>query len=88
MSMAVEFDTREALARVRTLFPGEETTLTRQFLRDETFRSICEDYCLAHASLAEFKKRPDAAGRAEISEYRAILSELETEIRRALDEAD
>jgi hypothetical protein len=71
---------REAIER----FPDKAPALRRLALRDQTFRSLCEDYGLAHASLAGFQARTDAADRPEIADYRALIAELETEIERSL----
>jgi enoyl-[acyl-carrier protein] reductase I len=53
-------------------------------LSDRAFRSLCEDYALARASLTSFQARADARERPEIADYRTVIAELEGEIARAL----
>jgi hypothetical protein len=65
-------------------FPNQAALLRRMVLKDHAFRSLCEDYALARASLAAFEARPDAAERPEITDYRAVITELEGEIARFL----
>lgn len=62
------------------LFPDQAETVRRLYLRDERFRSICEDLSLAQNSLEGFEKRPDAHARAEIDDYRNVLQELKAEL--------
>lgn len=54
--------------------------IRRLFLADPTFRSVCEDYRLAAEALTAFRRRPDAATRPEIEDYRRVMAELEAEI--------
>jgi hypothetical protein len=75
------------LARAMERFPEAAATLKRLALADPEFRGICEEYALAQQSLAGFEARPDAAERPEISDYRTVIAELETEIDRFLKEA-
>jgi hypothetical protein len=75
------------LARAVERFPGAAATLQRLALADPEFREICEEYALAQECLARFEARPDAAERSEISDYRTVIAELETEIDRILKEA-
>ena len=75
------------LARAVARFPEAAATLRRLALTDPGFREICEEYVLAERSLAGFEARLDAAERPEISEYRTVIAELETEIDRILKDA-
>jgi hypothetical protein len=68
-------------------FPGQAALLRRLVLKDQAFRSLCEDYALARASLAGFEARPDAAERPEVGDYRSVIAELESEIARFLTAA-
>jgi hypothetical protein len=56
-------------------------------MHDETFLSVCEDYSLAAATLARLATSPQALKRAEIAEYRSLVSDLEHEIEEALNNA-
>ena len=72
------------LARVLALFPERALGIREIFLKDESFRGICEDYGLACDSLARFEALPDARSRPEIAEYRSVIAELEQEIAALL----
>lgn len=78
---------RAAIAQVAERFPTMAPTLRRLALRDPAFRSLCEDYALARASLAAFEARPDADVRPEIADYRSVIDELDAEIARFLADA-
>jgi hypothetical protein len=67
---------RRLLAR----FPGREDAIRRAALGDRTFRELCDDLLLAITALERFERRPDAAQRIEIPEYRRIIAELEAEL--------
>lgn len=66
-------------------FPGRESLLRREALRDRYLRSMCDELALALASLAAFEARPDAADRPETLEYRGLIRELEAEVTARLD---
>jgi hypothetical protein len=70
------------LAEAIACFPGQAAQLRRLMLSDRAFRSLCEDYALARASLAGFEVLPDADSRPEIADYRMVIAELESEIAR------
>jgi hypothetical protein len=72
------------LALIIGLFPDDARSIRRIYTADSGFRSLCDDYRLARASLARFEARPDAETREEIPEYRDIIAELETEIEQRL----
>jgi hypothetical protein len=76
--------TQTGLARAVARFPEAAATLRRLALTDPGFREICEEYALAERSLAGFEAHPDAAERPEISEYRTVIAEIESEIDRYL----
>jgi hypothetical protein len=71
-------------AQVNERFPGQAVLLRQLALSDRAFRSLCEDYALARASLTSFQARADARERPEIADYRTVIAELEGEIARAL----
>jgi hypothetical protein len=66
-------------------FPDCALAVRRLYLKDEQFRSICEDLLLAQDSLRRFEGRNDAETRVEIEDLRNILQELKTELRAYLD---
>jgi len=65
-------------------FPDRAEDVRRLYLRDEQFRSICEDLLLAQASLQRFESRADAETREEIEDFRNVLQELKGELHAYL----
>ena len=82
--MSEAADARPALERLSARFPEDAVRLRRRFLRDASFRMICEDYALALASLDRLRATPDGHNRPEVAEYRGVIRELEAEIREQL----
>jgi hypothetical protein len=72
------------LARVLERFPEAIQAIRKAFLRDDRFRTACEDYALACDCLARFEALPDAEGREEVADYRSVIAELETELAALL----
>ena len=75
---------RRGWLRRRRAFRGRPPELRRLALADPGFRELCEDYGLARESLARFEALPDAAERPEVTDYRSVIAELESEIDRFL----
>ena len=73
-----------AVDHVVERFPERKELVRRLYLKDEQFRSMCEDFLLSIDSLRRFEGRPDAHLRPEVDDYRALLGELEAEIRSYL----
>ena len=65
-------------------FPESAAVVRRLYLRDERFRSVCEDFALSIHSLRRFEARVDADRRPEVEDYRKLLRELEQELRSYL----
>jgi hypothetical protein len=63
------------------MFPGRTDKVLRLSLHDPAFRSLCEDLADAHDSLARMAAVPGPTERPEVAEYRAIIAELEGEVR-------
>ena len=73
-------DVRHApLAQVVERFPDRQAHILRLALRDEGFRALCEEYELARQSYGRLQVTPERA--AEVAEYRAVIADLEEEIR-------
>jgi len=66
-------------------FPADAALIERLLARDDTFLSLCEDYCLAATTLARLVDSEQSGTRAEIAEYRSLVTDLEREIRATLD---
>lgn len=74
--------------QVLARFPEKVATVRRLYLRDERFRSVCEDYVLCVDSLRRFEDRYDASTRPEVTDFRQIQRELEHELRSYLTTAE
>ncbi len=72
------------LSLVLERFPERALVIREVFLREESFRSACEDYALACECLARFEALSDTDGGTEISYYRSVIAELESEIAALL----
>jgi hypothetical protein len=72
------------LGRVVDMFPSRKADILQLALSDPVFFGLSEDLWDAHDSLGRFEALPNPQGRPEIAEYRAIIAELEAEVRRYL----
>jgi len=72
------------VAKVRKLFPDWAEEVLRLALRNETFRSLCEEYGLAIEALdlLEAMNRPQDVEK--MYEYRAIIRDLQKELKYEL----
>jgi hypothetical protein len=66
------------------MFPSRKQEILQRSLKDPVFRGLCEDLCDAHDSLGHFLALSEARERPEVAEYRAIIADLETEVRAYL----
>jgi hypothetical protein len=72
----------DAIAMIRSLFPGSEERIERSFWADASFRALCVDYRACHETLERLRRQdsPEMAHRQ--LEYAKLLEELAGEIRR------
>jgi uncharacterized protein YdcH (DUF465 family) len=63
------------------MFPARKQEILQLSLKDPVFRGLCEDLCDAHDSLGHFLARSEERERPEVAEYRALIAELEAEVR-------
>jgi hypothetical protein len=72
------------VARVRALFPDRAKEVPLLVLRNEQFRSLCEDYWLATEALDLLKvmNRPRDFGK--MREYRELIKELQKSLQSEL----
>jgi hypothetical protein len=72
------------VAKVRKLFPDRSEEVSRLALRNETFRSLCEEYGLAidALDLLEAMNRPQDLEKRH--EYRGIVNDLQKELKHEL----
>lgn len=69
-----------ALGCVIDRFPRRESLIQPLYQTDQTFRTLCEDYCDCLKSLARWTGRTSEDAPAYQKDYRELLSELEIEI--------
>ncbi len=82
MARATEATTR--LGRVLAMFPSGKQEILQLALKDPVFRDLGEDLNDAHDSLGHFLALSGEGERPEVAEYRAIVAELEAEVRAYL----
>lgn len=75
-----------SLFLVMKRFPDREDILRRMYLRNETFKSICEDYQKCEEALRYWSKSERAEAQERQREYLDLLYELNSEIQQSLDE--
>ncbi|MCZ0963483.1 hypothetical protein [Paracoccus benzoatiresistens] len=69
-------------------FPDCGLAVRRLYLRDEQFRSICEDLLLAQVSLLRLESQTGFKTPEEIEDFRNVLQELKAELRAYLNAPD
>ncbi len=72
------------IARIRRLFPERAEEIPRLALRNDVFRTICEDYGMALEALPRLEVRNHPLDLENILEYRALIRDLERELREEL----
>lgn len=72
------------IARIRRLLPERAEEISRLALRNDAFRAICEDYGMALEALKRLEIRNHPLDLEKILEYRALIRDLERELREEL----
>ena len=73
------------LMHVLARFPDQAVLIRRLAAEDPSFRAACDDYALARATLSGFERAPPSQRRTvEISDYLALVADLEQEIAQIL----
>jgi hypothetical protein len=72
------------IARIRGLFPERAEDISRLALRNDAFRTICEDYGMALEALKMLEIRNHPLDLEKILEYRALIRDLGRELREEL----
>jgi hypothetical protein len=72
------------IARIRRLFPERAEDISRLALRNDAFRTICEDYGMALEALKRLEVRNHPLDLEKILEYRVLIRDLERELREEL----
>ena len=74
-----------ALGCVVGRFPKREEVINDLFRTDQTFRSLCEDYCECLKSLARWTGESGEKALFYQRDYQELLAELTTEIMKYAD---
>ena len=69
-------------------FPGHGGAIKRLFRENKNFHTICEDYELCAEALKRWNESTSQYAPARRREYAELLGDLETEIRKFLDESE
>ena len=69
-------------------FPEQKSAIRALYLQNQSFKTLCSDYEQCAAAIEYWKSCPSEEARRRSEEYRALLSELEEEVRRILGESN
>lgn len=72
------------VGRVRKLFPDWAEEVSRLALRNEEFRTLCEDYGMAADALDLLELRNLPQDVEKMHEYRDLIRDLEKELKHEL----
>ena len=72
--------------RVVKRFPRRERSIKSLFRTSESFRTLCEDYCLCTQALERWKAADTEVSQARAAEYSALMEGLEAELIQVLDQ--
>ena len=72
--------------RIIQQLPELRIQIVDRLVGDTEFRSICHDYDRCSEALERFRKQAEALPE-RVAEYQQLLTELEDDIRRTLDNA-
>ena len=75
---------RSHVTKVRRLFGPWADHVSRLALRDQRFRSMCDDYGMTIETLDVLERRNHPADAKKLVEYRALRRELEHDLEREL----
>lgn len=79
--LAMGAETASKLSFIVAMFPSRKADVLQLALSDPKFRDLVDDLFDAKESLGRLAAPPDSRKRVEIAEYRAIIAELEAEVR-------
>ena len=68
-------------------FPEQKETIKALFKKNESFKTLCEDYRLCRESLQHWNQSLDDDAPARMREYEALLRELEEEILQNVNDS-
>jgi hypothetical protein len=76
------------IAWIKKLFPDRADEIPRLALRNAAFRTVCEDYGIAVEALNRLEIRNHPLDVEKLAEYRALIRDLEVELRAVLARND
>jgi dsDNA-specific endonuclease/ATPase MutS2 len=68
-------------------FPEQKETVKELFKNNESFRTLCEDYCRCSEALEHWNQSLDEDAVSRMREYEALLRDLEEEILQNVNES-
>ena len=68
-------------------FPDRVEKIKALFNNDESFKTLCEDYCRCADALQHWKQSLDENALMRVGEYEALLRELKEEILQNVNES-
>lgn len=74
------------LFTVLNRFPERGERIKQLFRIDSSFQSLCEDYLQCREALQYWSKATTSEAPGRRAEYEALLGELDSELREALDD--
>ena len=85
--MSGDANARIDLSLLSHHFSGQTEALRLMLLSNLVFRSICEDFCLAHRTLKRFESQNQSQNdcSAEVLDYQVLVAELGDEMKSMLD---
>jgi len=69
------------VARVHKLFPGRSEEVSRLALRNDRFRSLCEEYGLAAEALDRLEVLNQPKDAERVREFRTLVADLTEELK-------
>ena len=79
--------TQQSLLIICDRFPNRVDKIKTLFDNQDSFQTLCEDYCRCADALQHWTQSLDENASMRVAEYRALLQELEEEILINLDES-
>jgi hypothetical protein len=68
-------------------FPEKSVEIKELYQKNESFKTLCEDYCRCTDALQHWEKSMEENAPARVQEYGALQRELEEEIIQRVNES-
>ncbi|MGD2127922.1 MAG: hypothetical protein PVJ33_17505 [Lysobacterales bacterium] len=73
------------LERVIERFPNRKSLIEREYVRSESFHSLCNDWLVCSDTIQRWRSVDGSLAQSRRSEYLILMAELEEEIASRLD---